>query len=404
MNLSHRRSIPHSISFLLAIVLLFSNCTESGGQSGTSAGGSGTASGTYTEGTDYVVLERVRFLDRMGFDRPVEAFSLLFPRGWKTEGGVKWRGIQECRSDLVSNYVKASSPDGSMQLEIYPSRTFQWADDQMMLQGLRAGVQQGGCEVNQPFTAEEYLTGLAQQDLGATASNIHRDEGRTQHFQKLDQESNEIARRYGNNMEQNSVVAFGDLTWPDGTRGIAHVLVVNIVMRMQNYLTGGTDMVTSTSVPYLAVIRFPAGRREEASRLYGTVNASVRTNPVWQQAKTNFLTQLGNIEHAGRMERIRLQGEASKAYAQAQSEASDQRMRSWENQQASQDRQHKAFVQTIREVETWKDASGSAVEMSAGYDQAWSRGDGTYILSNKPGFDPSAVFQDQQWTEMKRAD
>ncbi|MHB1309004.1 MAG: hypothetical protein ACYDC1_14065 [Limisphaerales bacterium] len=48
----------------------------------------------FIEGKDYVVMERVRFLDRMGFDRPVEAFSLLFPKGWKTEGGIKWRGIR----------------------------------------------------------------------------------------------------------------------------------------------------------------------------------------------------------------------------------------------------------------------------------------------------------------------
>jgi hypothetical protein len=59
-------------------------------------------------------------------------------------------------------------------------------------------------------------------------------------------------------------------------------------------------------------------------------------------------------------------------------------------------------VHTIREVETWKDSGGTSVELSSGYDQAWSRGDGSYILSNKPTFDPSSVFQDQRWTEMKK--
>jgi hypothetical protein len=58
-------------------------------------------------------------------------------------------------------------------------------------------------------------------------------------------------------------------------------------------------------------------------------------------------------------------------------------------------------VQTIREVETWKEGDGS-VELTAGYEQAWSRGDGSYILSNKPGFDPSSVLQDQAWKPMQR--
>jgi hypothetical protein len=62
---------------------------------------------------------------------------------------------------------------------------------------------------------------------------------------------------------------------------------------------------------------------------------------------------------------------------------------------------HTSFVQTIREVETWRGADGR-VELSSGYDQAWSRGDGSYIVSNSPTFDPRAAFQDQNWTELKR--
>ena len=76
-------------------------------------------------------------------------------------------------------------------------------------------------------------------------------------------------------------------------------------------------------------------------------------------------------------------------------------MRDWENQQASQDQQHRQFVQTIREVETYSDGQGK-VELSSGYQQAWSRGDGTYILSNASGFDPSSVFQDPAWKEMQK--
>lgn len=81
----------------------------------------------------------------------------------------------------------------------------------------------------------------------------------------------------------------------------------------------------------------------------------------------------------------------------------DSRMRSWEAQQGSQDRMHTAFVQTIREVQTWQGGDGR-VELSSGYDQAWSRGDGSYIVSNLPSFDPRAALQDQAWQELKRAD
>jgi hypothetical protein len=100
---------------------------------------------------------------------------------------------------------------------------------------------------------------------------------------------------------------------------------------------------------------------------------------------------------------IQAQGAANTARHNDRMNAMDNNMRSWEQQQASQDRQHTKYVQTIREVETYRDANGT-VELSSGYNQAWSRGDGSYILSNSPNFDPSSVFQDQNWTEMKQVD
>jgi hypothetical protein len=124
-------------------------------------------------------------------------------------------------------------------------------------------------------------------------------------------------------------------------------------------------------------------------------------NPVWTQAKERFLTQLGNVEHAGRMERLRLQGEQAAAYAKAQSEASDARMRDWERKQASADATQSRFIQTIREVETWKDASGSPVELNAGYNFGWSRPDGAIILTNAPGFDPAVALR-QNWVKMEK--
>ena len=79
----------------------------------------------------------------------------------------------------------------------------------------------------------------------------------------------------------------------------------------------------------------------------------------------------------------------------------DMDLRSWEEGQTSQDRINTEFIKTIREVETYRDETGK-VELNSGYDHAWSRGDGdNFILSNNPNFDPSSVFQDQRWKEMK---
>lgn len=358
--------------------------------------------GDLAQDKDYVILQRVRFLDEQGFDRPVEAFSMLFPKDWKTEGGVRWKGIGECRGEITAMLVKATSPDGKIHFEIISPRSFNWADDQMLLQTMMAGAQAGGCAVNQPFSAEQYVQGYAQQDLHASASEIRSDEKRMARAHQLDQQANAISAQYGNNTEQTTTYANGKLAWPDGTEGFMEAGVTNSITRKPDMFSGGISTFSSTGVFYCSMIRFPPERREEAMRMLALFSSSHRMNPIWTKAKENFLTQLGNMEHAGRMEKIRLMGEQAQAYAKAQGDANDRQMRNWEQQQASQDKQHERFVQTVREVETWNDGSNGRVELTSGYDHAWSRGDGSYILSNSPNFDPSAVLQDQAWKPMQQ--
>ena len=351
-------------------------------------------------GQDYLMVNRVRFQDRMLFDRPVEAFSVLFPKGWKTEGGVRWGSVGGCRGELTQSTFKGSSSDGAMQFEALPVRSFGWSDDRMLVQSMMAGAQAGGCAVNQPFSAEQYVDGFARKDLRARASNIRVDEAQQPRLQVIDQQFNQVARQSGGGDQMNTVPAVGDVTFADGSEGILSVIVINTVMRKPNYFGGGSTTITST-MAITCLMRFPASRRQEGSRMMNMIMMSHRVNPVWKSNKEQFMTQLGNAEHRGRMEAIRLKGVQIAEYGRAQNAASDQRMRNWENRQASDDRQHKSFVQAIREVETWRDGNGG-VELSAGYNQAWSRGDGSYILSNKPGFDPSSALQDQNWKPMQR--
>ncbi len=354
-------------------------------------------------GKDYLLLERRRFLDTVGFEQPIEAFSLLLPKDWRSEGGVRWLGVQACRGDIISQYLHATSADGQMQLDVYPSRTFVWADDQMMFQLFQRMAQQGGCAMNQSFDAAQYVTGFAQHDLGAQASEVVVDEASTGTLRQLDEQSNTIARQYGTGGEQKSSAVRARLAWPDGTEGIADVALTQSVLRKQNMLTGGVDNSYTTSVFFCLVMRFPAARREEATKLLGMIQASDRTNPVWSEAKGRFLTDLGTREHVASMERIRLQGEQSKAYAEAQAGATAQRSREWElTSPGTDDGAHTRFVNTIREVEQYRDGAGT-VELSSGYENAWSRGDGTYILSNSPSFDPSSTFQDPAWKQMPLA-
>ena len=67
-----------SLLFIVLVVLAISCVVERGhafAESRSQSRNSGRSG--LVEGKDYVVLERVRILDEMGFDRPVEAFGIL---------------------------------------------------------------------------------------------------------------------------------------------------------------------------------------------------------------------------------------------------------------------------------------------------------------------------------------
>lgn len=395
---------------LTALLLLAAACDgrpadadagQPGAPSGAGAGAPTRGASGLVEGKDYLLLERVRILDEQGFDQPVEAMSVLLPRGWRAESGVRWRGVGECRGDIITWQMTATSPDGAIRFTVLPSRTYVVSQDQMTQQALVAGSRQGGCAVSAPFEARQYLDQLARSELGATAvSDVRDDESLLPFLQKIAEQANATSRQYGTRMHQSSSAVYGTLGWPDGTKGLANVGVTVVESPGTDYYGAPAGFAT-TSVFHQVYIRYPPEREAEALRMFGTILASHRMNPVWVQAKERFLTQLGNAEHAGRMERIRLMGEQATAYAKARSEAADASMRDWERRQASSDASQSRFIQTIREVESWKDANGSPVELGAGYSHAWSRPDGSIILTNSSIFDPAVELQ-QNWQRMEK--
>jgi hypothetical protein len=310
---------------------------------GTAAGDGSTAGSTpsasrFVEGKDYVVVERVRILDSMGFDRPVEASSILVPRGWRTEAAVRWKSVGGCRGEIVSEPIKISSPDVAIRFEVLPVRAFSWTNEPVMMNALQASAQRGGCQVSRPFDAAQWLQ-QAREFGGASVANVRSDDLLMDRLEPLNAQANATARQYGQNSQQSSTAIYGDLSWPDGSQGLAQVGVSVMASRAPNMFGPPIDTAT-TLVFFQAYVRYPPSRRDEGLSLFRAVTSSHRVNPVWQQAKEAYLNQVGNIEHQIAMNTIRLMGEQAKAYADEQSKLADARMRDWERRQASADASH----------------------------------------------------------------
>lgn len=352
----------------------------------------------FTEGRDYQVLERVRLIDAHGFGQPVEAASFLLPRGWKLEGGVTWRVGHPCMAEAVAVRYTARSADGQLQMDGFPVRAWQWADDPTMRQSMIANQQGYGrtCDVLPPFDAAEFTRQLVLPELGnPTVVSLTREDSLAQAMEERARRNQAalLAQGLGNVAFRPSAVK-AHLRWSDGSEGTLLASVDQTVMYMQDFLRGGTSGNYSCQSEFRLVMRYPPARREEAERILSGAIASARVNPSWQQAVAQVFSNVAQVERAEIAKRAGLWREANEHIQRSQ-------RRTWEDAQESRDRVSAQWGRVIRGVDEWRDPYGSAVELSAGYGQGWSRADGTYILSNDPLFDPNVVFQ-EEWRVMHK--
>lgn len=365
---------------------------------GTDSTGTRTSGRTFREGKDYVVLQRVRVIDPAGFGQPVEAISFLLPRGWTLEGGVTWRVGHPCMNEAVAMRYTARSPDGAFRMDGFPVRSWQWNDDPMMLQSMQANAQGYGrtCDILPPYDAAQFVQQLFLPELGGPqVVDIARAEGLGRAMEEQAQRNNAAVQAAGAGavtFRPSAVKAH--LRFPDGSAGTLLCGVDQTVLQMQNFLTGGTTGSYQCQSNFRLVMRYPPDRAEEAERIMATAIGSARVNPAWQQAVQRVFTNVGRVQQQEEAKRAAMWRETS-----AEIGASQQR--SWEARQESQDRINTAWGQAIRGVDEWRDASGGRIELSAGYNEAWSRPDGTYLLSNDPLFDPRTALK-EDWRPLEK--
>jgi hypothetical protein len=351
------------------------------------------------EGEHYTVWQRVRLKDQNGFHEPVEAYSILLPKGWKVEGGVQWVINASCPMDAVQNRVTATSPDGTFRLEAYPQHTWQWFDDPMLLQAARASEQFGspGCPVAHPHDAGQYLQQVfLPNDLsGARLVSHEPSQEMIGLMREQAQKNNALFRASGVNIESRPSAQIGRVRLPDGRIGVVLCAVDQTVASMPNMLSGGTYASYTCRATVKTALTAPAGREQEAERILATIVGSTRINATWQAAVEQVFN---NIAAVG----LRENAKRAAIWRETQNEIADIQRGVWENSQASRDRISEGWSQALRGVETWKEPGGESIELTTGYNQAWSKGDGTYILSNNSLFDPNVAFQ-EDWKPLQKA-
>lgn len=410
MNISIK--IP---ALVVAFVLLaLHGCNEQSNTNNDNNDATGKVPGKYREGTDYFLFERVRVFDKVGFSQPQEAFSVLLPKGWQHSDEVIWNAPGTMCAGTYKKF-KATSADNAYSLQMYPDVLYIWGSNQQMMQfNQNNNPSSSTCAYRQPIDAEIYLrTIFAKEELGnAEVVSVTPNKFVVEQMAATNAENTAELQQYGAgdiNFDQSAINAV--VKWPDGTEGMVVLGITIMETIIPNIYNGSYEKSYTTQVSKRTVFKYPAKETEQAKNQFSLIMGSFRSNPAWNDAVRGFwkaVRQRKHVEHIGKIrmidEQTRRMGEQAIAKGNARLSEMDNQMRNWEATQSSQDRMHTNFIKTIREVENFKDASGT-YELSSGYSHAWSRGDGnSFILTNDPNLDPAFIFKDQNWKEMQKSD
>jgi hypothetical protein len=92
--------------------------------------------------------------------------------------------------------------------------------------------------------------------------------------------------------------------WNNGTEGLVMCGVVNIESAIPNVYNGSVDYSYTSTAAQRVVFKYPAGKAEEAEKMFSVIMGSFRTNPSWKDAVNSFwvsVREQRNREHIGRI-------------------------------------------------------------------------------------------------------
>ncbi|HWA57441.1 MAG TPA: hypothetical protein VG692_09315 [Gemmatimonadales bacterium] len=301
-----------------------------------------------------------------------EAFRLLVPREWRTEGGLVWRGEL---SNLVYLQLRLGDPQGRTALEFFPTLPFTWS--MQGYPGFPPGSLYLGAYVAQPMDPETFVRQLILPQLrGRVSPRVVR----TEALPKL---AEQVAAGVQEPGAVKQVVAGRTrVEYEEGGRAFEEdiyvVMVYTRVPLTPQYLWWGPERAFG--------FRAEKGQLDRQAPLLQAMLASLRIDPRWF-AK---VTQVRQMWIENQMQAIRNAAELSRYIARTSDEISAMQQQAWENRQASEERTSRAYLEYIRGVETYHDSySGRDVQLPTGYSQVWASRDGEYILANDLHFNPN---------------
>ncbi|MBA2411777.1 MAG: hypothetical protein H0V63_02995 [Burkholderiaceae bacterium] len=329
-------------------------------------------------------VQLAEIVDRQGFEKPMVAFTMMVPAGWRYEGAVDWKVGVQCASAYQPR-LRAQAPDGSAAIELLPGES--WAANNF-------GPQSDGCPHGTSRNAQEYLNAWVQR---------HRPGARWIDYRPRPERSHAGVQQSmagGGFFKSWSETGQALIGYTQNGREMRESLAVSIMFSHSQFAAGGGRMMQSVSGKSYGVLAWRAPEGQLDFRHFDAVWQTLRRGEAWNARITAAENQMAqdNAQTQARVSQIQAQtsrdtlaeiAKRGQIRAQTRAEISEMQNRGYAARAASSDRMHRDNIKTIREVETYREPrSGGVVELPNHYRHAWQLKDGTYVLTDSQAFEP----------------
>lgn len=328
-------------------------------------------------------VRRVDLIDQSGFERPVVAYTMMVPVGWRSQGGVFWPNTMSgCGPSTPHVAWNASSVDAAMSAQIIPEESWSGFAVQSAMP-MPIPQQSGPCPNVLVTSGREFIHAYVQRHRPGARIIDYQDI--TREYANMQKMMDQTAMVPMQGMEMRSWIEAGKvlLASQENGRDMREVMYVGVFLnyaRMSDMMGGYYDSGSVATMPGFA-FKAPSGQLD--FKLAEALRKSGREQPEWAQRMAQYRAKINKINSDGARDRARINRESS-------DEISRMRQETWDAQQASSDRMQRETTETILGVETYNDPyHGGTVQLDHSYDSAWQLNDGSYVLSNDAFFEPS---------------
>ncbi len=343
-----------------------------------------------------VHMHSVDIIDNQGFGERLIAGRFMAPVGWTAQGFAAWPGKQKfvpCKPTPSFAY-QAISPEKTTGVQVFPGETWLSTPNPAFAQQLQA--QQNSthvvthCEVRPLVSAVDYLKGLIAREKSIQIISA----GPMPDADKL-------ARMIGGGNGQGRVSVDTARLYLHGTtegvptEGFTETAIITTALQSP------MGVIVQVSIPIVVNKFAPMGKLKEADKLLSAIANNVSVNPDWQRRVDQFQAGLQRIQQNINADDANTARNIARIQQGANDYAYNVIRGAQRNAQRGIDSSAHAFALSMNDTQEYHDpATGQTVLGSNQYNHVYSNGQGEYIYSDSPSYNPNAT-QRGNWQEMK---